>query len=79
MPICKNRKCRKPFEKKAANQLYCQNCSYWSRYSDGRVMKGLAEALPRLKAAADASGNPKTWRAGEYSQEELRRLIPSMQ
>ena len=76
MPLCKNKKCRKPFIKKAANQIYCSNCSFWKRYEGGRVMKALYECEGKLKAEADASGNPKIYRAGECSQDFLKSLIP---
>ena len=31
----------------------------------------------KLKKAADQSGDPKVWTSDEYSQDELRRLIPA--
>ncbi len=64
MPLCRNKECLKPFEKKAPNQVYCEDCSYWSRFEYGSVRKALNLAAPRLKAAADASGNPHIWRTG---------------
>jgi hypothetical protein len=70
------RTCKKPFEKKAANQIYCNEHSFWRRYQGGRVLMKLYAVEGTLKQAADESGNPKVWRAGEYSQEELRELIP---
>jgi hypothetical protein len=48
-------------------------------YVGGEVRYKLILAEPRLKKAADESGNPKIWTAREYSQDELRRLIPSKQ
>ncbi len=71
--------CRQVFEKKAANQRFCPNCSYWKKYEGGSVMKRLYEVEGQLKKGADQSGNPKVWTAEEYSQEFLRSLIPSHQ
>ena len=34
--------------------------------------------VEKMRRLADASGNPKTWTAGEHSQEFLRSLIPGM-
>lgn len=72
--LCKT--CKKTFDKKAPNQIYCHEHSFWKRYEGGSFLNKLYEAEKTLKQAADESGNPKVWRAGEYSQDELRRLIP---
>lgn len=75
MPTC--RKCGRPFEKKrfASNVKDCEDCSVWARYGHG-MAAAIWRAMPRLQAAADASGNPKIYRAGEHSQEFLRSLVP---
>jgi hypothetical protein len=75
MPRCK--KCRHTFEKKAPNQIYCEDCSYWKQYGGGSIMKQLVLNERKIQIAADESGNPKVWTAAEYSQDELRRLIPT--
>jgi len=75
--ICKE--CGSPFVRKAPNQIFCPGCSYLKYYVGGEVRYKLILAEPRLKKAADESGNPKIWTAREYSQDELRRLIPSKQ
>ncbi len=62
------------FEMNSANHKHCPDCSYWI-YHAGTLAK-LKAAEPRLKRIADASGNPKIWRASECSQEFLRNLIP---
>ena len=67
--------CKKSFEKKAPNQNHCNEHSFYKRYHGGVLMK-LYEVEETLKQAADESGNPKVWRAGEYSQEFLRELVP---
>jgi hypothetical protein len=36
----------------------------------------LYEVEGPLKQAADESGNPKVWTAGEYNQDFLKSLIP---
>ena len=76
MPIC--RKCGKSFKRKpfANNTKDCDDCSFWKRYGHGSAANAIWRAEPRLKAAADASGNPKIWRAEECSQEFLGNLIP---
>ena len=75
--ICKE--CGSPFVRKAPNQILCPNCAYWKYRVGGEVRYKVILAEPRLKKAADESGNPKIWTAREYSQDELRRLIPSKQ
>ncbi len=35
------------------------------------------EQIAAAKARADLSGNPKIWTADQYSQKELRSLIPT--
>ena len=72
--IC--RACGDKFERKARNQVLCPDCGYWTMYQ-GNIRQFITLAEPRLKKAADESGNPKIWTAEEFSQEELRRLIPS--
>jgi len=67
--------CKKPFQKKAANQIYCREHSFWNRYHGGRVLMKLYKVEKSLKQAADESGNPKIWRAEDYSQDFLRSLI----
>jgi hypothetical protein len=71
--------CKKPFDKKAPNQNHCDEHSFWKRYRGGRVLMKLYAVEGTLKQAADESGNPKTYRAGECSQEFLKSLIPSKQ
>jgi hypothetical protein len=73
--ICKNKKCRQVFEKKAPNQLFCPDCSYWKKYEGGSVLKALYSIEDKLQKEADQSGNPKVWTAKEYSQEFLKSLI----
>ena len=73
--ICKE--CGSPFVRKAPNQIFCPGCSYSKYYVGGEVRYKLILAEPRLKKAADESGNPKIWTAGECSQDFLRSLIPS--
>jgi hypothetical protein len=75
-PLSRCRNCGQTYSKSAPNQRYCEDCSFYHRYYGGLVMKALYFAEPRLKAAADLSGNPKVWTAGECSQEFLRSLIP---
>jgi len=77
MGICKNKECRAVFEKKAPNQLYCRDCSYWKKYEGGSVMKALYQIEGKLKKEADRSGNPRVWTAKECSQDFLKSLIPS--
>lgn len=73
--IC--RKCGKPFERKlsARNARHCDDCSL-NRYGHGPAAAAIWRAEPRLKAAANASGNPKIYRADEHSQKFLKSLIP---
>jgi len=73
--LCKT--CKKPFGKKAPNQTHCNEHSFWRKYEGGSILGKLYAIEGDLKQAADASGNPRIWRAGEYSQEFLRELIPS--
>ena len=68
--------CKKPFDKKAPNQIHCDVHSFYKRYHGGKVLMKLYEVEGILKQEADESGNPKVYRAGEYTQDELRRLIP---
>ncbi len=49
-------------------QKYCAECS--------PNITQLDAVYPRLKAAADASGNPKIWTAEQYDQNFLKTLIP---
>jgi len=72
--LCKT--CKKPFEKKAPNQNHCNEHSFWKRFEAGSILGKLYAAEKTLKQAADESGNPKVWMAGEYSQDFLRALIP---
>ena len=70
------RKCGAVFLRKSHNQIFCPNCSYWKHFEGGAVRGRLVLAEPRLKKAADESGNPRVWTADRYSQEFLRSLIP---
>jgi hypothetical protein len=74
--ICK--KCGAPFIKKAANQVFCPGCSYWKHFEGGHIRGRLILAEPRLKMAADESGNPRIWTSDRYSQKFLRSLIPEI-
>ena len=73
--LCKT--CKKPFEKKAPNQIFCNEHSFWKRFEAGSILGKLYAIEKTLKQAADESGNPKTWTAGEYSQDFLKSLIPA--
>jgi hypothetical protein len=73
--LCKT--CKKSFGKRAPNQIHCDEHSFWKRYQGGRILMKLYAVEKSLKQAADESGNPKVWRAGECSQEFLRSLIPN--
>ena len=68
--------CKKVFDKYAPNQIHCHEHSFWKRYQGGNFLMKLYEAEKSLKQAADESGNPRIWWAGEYSQDFLRALIP---
>jgi len=72
--LCKT--CKKSFGKRAPNQIHCDEHSFWKRFEAGSILGKLYAAEKTLKQAADESGNPKTWTAGEYSQDFLRALIP---
>lgn len=82
MPLCRTfgigrcKKCKKPFEKRAGNQVNYSDCSFYIHYSAGGVYGKIVDAEEGLKKAADESGNPKVYRAGECSQEFLKSLIP---
>ena len=68
--------CGQTFRKDSPNQKYCQPCrAEMPDYLAGKMMKYILKAEPRLKLAADKSGNAKVYRAGEYSQEFLMGLI----
>jgi len=71
------RECGSEYEKKAPNQKFCTSCSFYCRYRNGRIYQKLTEAEVKFHALADASGNPRVWRAGEYDQDFLKALIPS--
>jgi hypothetical protein len=71
--------CEKIFDKYAPNQIHCHEHSFWKRYQGGNILRKLYEAEKFLKQAADASGNPKVYRAGEYDQPFLKSLIPRRQ
>jgi len=68
--------CKKVFDKHAPNQIHCDEHSFWKRFEAGSILGKLYAAEKTLKQAADESGNPKVWMAGEYSQDFLRALIP---
>jgi hypothetical protein len=55
---------------------YCLDCNDEIALKRSQLMRFGRKIEIRLKAAADASGNPKVWTADKYSQEELRKLIP---
>lgn len=68
--------CKQIFQKDSPNQKYCQPCrAEMPDYLAGQIMKYILKAEPRLKLAADLSGNAKVYRAEEYGQEFLRRLV----
>jgi len=73
--LCKT--CKKPFGKRAPNQVHCDEHSFWKRFEAGSILGKLYAAEKTLKQAADESGNPKVWTAKEHSQDFLRTLIPS--
>jgi hypothetical protein len=82
MAICKA--CGKEIEDHSPFSLkkrfkYCLDCNDEIAKARGQLMRCGRKVEAQLKAAADASGNPKLWTAGEYSQDELRRLIPGKQ
>jgi len=56
--------CGRTFVKKTPNQIHCPDCSYWSRFR-GNIIKFIVLAEPRLKKAADESGNPVVWHRGD--------------
>jgi hypothetical protein len=64
--------------RKTPNQIFCPDCGYWKYRVGGKVRLSLILAEPRLKKAADESGNPKVWTAEECSQDFLRSLIPKV-
>jgi len=68
--------CKKVFDKHAPNQIHCDEHSFWKRFEAGSILGKLYAVEKSLKRAADESGNPRIWRAGEYSQDFLRALIP---
>ncbi len=84
MPIEMNRtfgigrrgKCKKPFEKRSPNQKNCSDCSFYVRYASGRLYDKIKQIEGELKRKADENGNPKIYRAGEYSQGFLKSLTP---
>jgi hypothetical protein len=78
MPFC--RKCGDYFERnpKSPNQKDCPKHSFWMTRGGGKHLSSINTKAAELKKAADQSGNPRIWRAGEYSQEFLRSLIPRM-
>ena len=55
---------------------YCLDCNDQVAEARGQLFRCGRKVEAQLKAAADASGNPKVWRAETHSQEELRKLIP---
>ena len=76
MPFCE---CGNSFERKGRGNLrkYCPSCTEKNKHrSYSRLWEKLHAAEIRLKAQADQSGNPRIFRAAEYSQDYLRRLIP---
>jgi len=56
--------CGRTFVKTTPNQIHCPDCSYWPK-GQGNIIKFIIFAEPRLKQAADESGNPKVWRRGD--------------
>ena len=71
MPICKE--CGKEIK---IRRKYCDDCGDTIYKKWGQFLRGARSFLAKMKEENDASGNPKIYRAGEYSQEELRSLIP---
>lgn len=71
MPACKKCgvKINRPYQ-------YCDECNDEIAISQGQLLRRGRVILKQLKAEADASGNPKVYRAGECSQEFLKSLIP---
>lgn len=68
--------CKKSFEKKSPNQIFCDEHSFYKKYRGGRFLVKLYAIEETLKQEADESGNPKTWTADQCNQEFLRSLIP---
>ena len=54
---------------------YCLDCNDQVASERGQLMRMGRKVEVRLKAAADASGNPRIWTSKDYSQEFLRGLI----
>lgn len=79
MALCK--KCGREIEDHSPFSLkkrfkYCLDCNDEIARKRGQLFRCGRKAEVRLKAAADASGNPKVWTAGQYSQKVLKSLIP---
>ena len=55
--------------------FYTKGSGSWVTEKDGLHFKRYAKITKKLKTAADRSGNPRIYEAGQYSQEFLRSLI----
>jgi predicted amidophosphoribosyltransferase len=74
--ICQT--CGANFEKRAQNQVYCPECSFWKQRGGGSLSQKLSHARARLKKLADESGNPVIWRRGDPIEglpEGMRRRV----
>jgi hypothetical protein len=68
--------CGVRFEKRSPKQKKCEDCSFWMQTQAYKLRSMNRAEIARLKADADASGNPRIFRREEYSQEFLASLIP---
>jgi hypothetical protein len=61
--ICED--CGELFEKKSWNQVRCPVCDRWRKYGGRGLTEKMRSIEPRLKQAADESGNPVVWYRGD--------------
>ncbi len=78
--MAKCKKCRKEIDDGSpwslrARYKYCLNCNDEIAEARGQLFRCGRKVEVRLKAAADASGNPKVWTADQHSQDFLKSLI----
>jgi hypothetical protein len=71
--------CGVRFQKRSPNHKKCEDCSVWMQSKAYKSRRMSRAEIAKLKAEGDASGNPRIWTREQYSQEDLRRLIPSNQ
>lgn len=74
VPIVACEACGEPFRKTTRNRIYCDDCGMIYGDSVKRNLPYLDRGYQKLKAKLDAQ--VKIYRAGEYSQEFLKSLIP---